>query len=169
MQPTQKTTWLISIVMLGEYMNDASIRITEREQPPSDSEIMEWIGEEPYKYWKHVIQLIEQAYPNVFIPEWLYGGKKHGWSLRFKKSKSFCTLVPEKNRFALLIVFGGEERAKVEAIRDSISQYVQREYDKATTYHDGKWLLLTIDSDMILKDVLRLLAVKRKPKNEVKA
>jgi len=155
--------------MQDEYMNEASIRITQREHPPSDSEIREWIGKEPYEHWKHVIQLIEKAYPNVFIPEWLYGGKKYGWSLRYKKSKSFCTLVPEKNRLALLIIFGAEERTKVETIKDSLSHYVQREYDQATTYHDGKWLLLTIDSDTVLKDAMCLLAVKRKPKNEVKA
>ena len=85
-------------------------------------------------------------YPDVFTPEWLFGGKKHGWSLRYKKSKSFCTLIPEKNRFALLIVFGDT-------------------YDKAATYYDGKWLLLTIDSNKIVEDVLQLLTVKRKPKN----
>ncbi len=149
-------------------MDEAHIRITQREHPPSDFEVRKWIGKEPYKYWKQVTQLIEQTYPNVFTPEWLFGGKKHGWSLRYKKSKSFCTLVPEKDRFALLIVFGAEERTKVETIKDSLSRYVQKEYDQATTYHDGKWLLLAIDSDTILKDVMRLLAVKRKPKNEVK-
>lgn len=150
-------------------MDEATIRITQRERAPSDSEVEEWLGKKPYKHWKHLIRLIEQAYPNVFTPEWLFGGKKHGWSLRYKKSKSFCTLVPEKDRFQLLIVFGGEERTKVETIRERPSQYVQREYDQAKTYHDGKWLLLTIDSDAVLRDVMQLLAVKRKPKNEVKA
>jgi ribosomal protein S18 acetylase RimI-like enzyme len=28
--------------------------------------------------------------------------------LRFKKSKSFCTLIPERNRLVVQIVFGGE-------------------------------------------------------------
>ena len=148
----------------GEYMNEASIRITQREHPPSGAEISEWIGKGPYKHWEYFIQLIEQAYPNVFTSEWLFGGKKHGWSLRYKKGKSFCTLIPEKHRFALLIVFGAEERSKVETIKDSLSQYVQSEYDRATTYHDGKWLLLTIDSDAVLKDAMCLLALKRKPK-----
>jgi hypothetical protein len=75
-------------------------------------------------------------------------------------------LIPEKNRFALLILFGAEERAKVQAMRDSLSQNTQKEYDEATTYHDGKCLILTIDSDGIVKDVRQLLAVKRKPKND---
>jgi hypothetical protein len=147
-------------------MNEPSIRMTQRDNPPSDYEIGEWIGKEALKYWKHITHLIEQTYPNVFTPEWLFGGKKHGWSLRYKKSKSFCTMIPEKNRFVLLIVFGAEERAKVEDMRDSLSQNTQKGYDEATTYHDGKWLLLTIDTDKVVEDVMRLPAVKRRPKND---
>jgi len=148
-------------------MNEPSMRMTQRDIPPSDSEIEEWIGKASYKYWESVTQLIEQTYPNVFTPEWLFGGKKHGWSVRYKKNKSFCTLIPEKNRFALLIVFGAQERAKVEAMKDGLSQHTQKEYDEATTYHDGKWVLLTIDTDKVIEDVMRLLAVKRKPKNNM--
>ena len=146
-------------------MNESISRMTEPGNPPSDSAIADWVGRKAYKYWKHVAQLIEQNYPHVFKPEWLFGGKKHGWSLRYKKTKSFCTFIPEKNRFALLIVFGTEERAKIEAIRNSLSRKTQKEYDKATTYHDGKWLLLTVDNDKVVNDMMLLLAVKRRPKN----
>jgi len=145
-------------------MGESSSRITAPNNPPNDSEIAVWIGKEAYRYWKGTVERIEQLYPNVFCPEWLFGGKKHGWSLRYKKSKSFCTLIPEKNRFALLIVFGAEERTKVEGMRDSLTPLTKTEYDKAATYHDGKWLLLTIDSENVLQDAFLLLAVKRKPK-----
>ena len=147
-------------------MTESDNRMTQPGSPPSDSEVAKWIGKEADKYWSNIARLIEQVYPEVFTPEWLYGSKKHGWSLRYKKSKSFCTFIPEKNRLALLIVFGAEERAKVEKIRNSLTQYTQKRYDEATTYHDGKWLFLTVDSDRIVEDVMRLLAVKRKPKNE---
>lgn len=133
--------------------------------PPADSAVADWVGKDAYKYWKLITQSIEQSYPSVFTPEWLYGGKKHGWSLRYKKNKSFCTLIPEKNRFALLIVFGTEERAKVEAIKNGLAKKTQKEYDQATTYHDGKWLLLVIDTDRVVKDVMLLLTVKRRPIN----
>ncbi len=146
-------------------MNESNSRITQRDTPPSDTEVAGWIGKDAYRYWKHVTHLIERDYPGVFVPEWLFGGKKHGWSLRYKKSKSFCTLIPEKNRFALLIVFGAEERAKAETIRDSLSKHTLKEYDKATTYHDGKWVLLTINNDKVVEDVRKLLALKRKPVN----
>lgn len=150
-------------------MNETSIRMTQLSNSPSDSEIAEWLGEGAYQYWKQVTNLIERNYPGIFTPEWLFGGKKHGWSLRYKKSTSFCTLIPEKNHFALLIVFGAEERSKVETIRDSLSTYTQMEYDAATTYHDGKWVLITINSNEVIEDVMKLLALKRKSKNSSNA
>lgn len=145
-------------------MNESNSRITQRDNPPSAAEIEQWIGREASEYWKKVTELIELRYPKVFEPEWLFGGQKHGWSLRYKKNKSFCTLIPEKNRFALLIVFGAEERKKVEEIRDNLSTQTQEEYDNATTYHDGKWVLLSVDNDTVVKDVEQFLAVKRKAK-----
>lgn len=148
---------------------ESTTRMTDPGAPPTDSEVADWIGEDAYEYWKLTTQLIEQSYPGVFAPDWLFGGKKHGWSLRYKKNKSFCTLIPERRRFSLLIVFGAEERKKVEAIKNSLSKNTQREYDKATTYHDGKWLLLSLDSDRVVKDVMWLLATKRKPKPEKQA
>ncbi len=58
---------------------------------------------------------------------------------------------------------------KVEAIRDRLSIRTQKEYDNATTYHDGKWVFLTVDTDTVVKDVERLLAVKRRPRNSNEA
>lgn len=148
-------------------MSQVRDRMTGRDDPPNDAEIADWIGREAFRYWKRTIEGIEKAYPDVFVPEWLFGGKKHGWSLRYKKSRSFCTLIPEKDRFALLIVFGAEERARVEGMRDSLSPYTWKEYEKAETYHDGKWLLLAIDSEAVQKDAFLLLSAKRRPKTEI--
>lgn len=145
-------------------MNDSCDRLTQSGEPPTPREVAAWVGTDAYGFWKRVAQWIEQNYPHVFTPQWLFGGKKHGWSLRYKKGKSFCTLIPEKGLCTLLIVFGDKERIGVEAIRQRLSARTLKEYDKATTYHDGKWLVLTVDADAVLADVERLLAVKRKPK-----
>ncbi len=146
-------------------MKETSLRLTEPGKPPTLKQIQSWMGRKAYGFWTRVSEMIAQRYPDIFTPEWLFGGKKHGWSLRYKKSKSFCTLIPEKNRFALVIVFGADERSKVESMRHELSVRTRKEYDAATTYHDGKWLHLSVDGEDIVADVERLLAVKRKPKN----
>jgi len=147
-------------------MNETSLRLIDPRESPTLEQIESWIGRSAYGFWTRVSNMIAQNYPDVFTPEWLFGGKKHGWSLRYKKNKSFCTLIPEKNRFLLLIVFGAEERSKVETIRHELSVRTRKAYDKAPTYHDGKWLLLSVDEKDIVDDVERLLAVKRRPKNK---
>lgn len=141
-----------------------SLRLTESAKPPAPEQIESWIGTRPYSLWQRVAEFIAENYPGVFEPEWLFGGEKHGWSLRYKKSKSFCTFIPEKGRFLILIVFGSKERAKVEAIRKALSRGTREAYDEATTYHDGKWLLLDVDDERILADVEQLLVLKRRPK-----
>ncbi len=67
----------------------------------------------------------------------------------------------------LVIVLGKDEREAFESIRTKVSPGTQKIYDDTTTYHDGKWLALTLDSKQSLKDALRLLGIKRKPKNAI--
>ena len=83
--------------------------------------------------------------------------------MRFKKSKSFCTLIPERGRTIVLIVFGGPERKKAEAVLRSLTPAVREAYRQAPTYHDGKWVVLSIDQDKTLADIQTLLGVKRTP------
>ena len=151
-------------MQIEENMNETSLRLTEQGKPPTLKQIESWMGSSAYGFWSRVTKMIAQNYPDVFSPEWLFAGKKHGWSLRYKKSKSFCTLIPEKNRFAMLIVFGADERSKVETICHELSLQTRKKYDAATTYHDGKWLHLNVDKEFIVADVEKFLAVKRKPK-----
>lgn len=131
--------------------------------PPDEARVAEWIGPTAFSYWKRMSCLIEETWPGVFEPEWLYGGRKYGWSLRYKKSRSFCTFTPERDRFSLLITFGAEQRAGVETVRDDLSQETRSGYDSAPVFTDGKWFLMAIDSDRAVDDAMRLLAAKRRP------
>ncbi len=99
-----------------------------------------------YSFWERFSRFIGETYPGVFSPEWLFGGKKHGWSLRYKKSRSFCTMVPERERFSLVIVFGAEERAKAEAILPRLSEETGKASPRpqpATTENGFCWTLET--------------------------
>ncbi len=145
-------------------MSENSLRLTEPGKPPTPKQLESWLGKKAYGFWQRVAGTIARNHPGVLTPEWLYGGRKRGWSLRYKKGKSFCTMIPEKSRCLLVVVFGAKEREGVEAIRKQLSARVQTAYDAATTYHDGKWLLLDITDQTVYADVERLLAVKRKPK-----
>jgi hypothetical protein len=138
-------------------------RLLDRSAEPTPEVVSNFIGRENARRWARLLNFIDAKYPGVFRGEWLYGGAKHGWSLRFKKSKSFCTLVPERGRMNVVIVFGAAEREKAEALMTSLVSHVREDYLAATTYHDGKWVLIEVDSDEVLADVERLLEMKRRP------
>lgn len=106
---------------------------------------------------------INEVYPGVFAPDWLYGGMNRGWSLRYKKTRALVTLVPEYRRLSTLVVMGGAEREKFEERRPVWRPQLVKLYDEAKTYIDGKWLTVAISSADDLHDVTELLIMKRPP------
>ena len=138
-------------------------RITDKSAPPDDSTVRDWIGPGAFKHWTELQNWIEQFYPGVFVPEWLYGGKKRGWSLRYKKTRAFCTFLPEYRRFSAVVVLGRAEREKFEERRNVWRSQLVQLYDATQTYPDGKFLTVAISSASDRRDVTELLTMKRPP------
>jgi hypothetical protein len=141
-------------------------RMLDAAKEPDAVEVAQWIGSQNSVRWTELTEFIQSRYPGVFETKWWFGGKKFGWSLRFKKSKSFCNLIPEQGQFKVLLVFGAEEREKVAAVLPELVSHVRDDYAKATTFHDGRWVSVVVDSKKVLADVERLLVLKRTPKAE---
>jgi hypothetical protein len=138
-------------------------RITDKSAPPDSSTVRDWIGPGASKHWLELQSWIDGSYPGVFTPEWLYGGQKRGWSLRYKKTKAFCTFLPEYRRFSAVVVLGRAEREKFEERRHVWRPQLVQLYDEAHTFPDGKFLTVAIASADDLRDVTELLAMKRPP------
>lgn len=95
---------------------------------------------------------------------WNNGGKKWTYEYKFRKSgKTLCAFYFKENILGFMIIFGKDERAKVEGIRNELSSDVLEVYDNAQTFHDGKWVMLNITDYSILEDLKKLLFIKRKP------
>jgi hypothetical protein len=138
-------------------------RITGKTTPPDDSAVRDWMGAKAFAHWLQLREWIDERYPGVFLPDWLYGGKKRGWSLRYKKTKAFCTLLPEYKQLSVLVVLGGAEREKFEDRRPVWRQQLVAHYDEAPAYPDGKWLTMAVSSAADRRDVTDLLTMKRPP------
>lgn len=136
-------------------------RMTDKSAPPDDGAIRDWIGPDAFQRWAELRNWIDEFYPGLFAPDWLYGGKKRGWSLRYRKTKAFTTLVPEYRRFSAIVVMGGAERDKFEERRYTWRLSLVKLYDEAKTYIDGKWLTVAVSSVDDLNDVIALLTMKR--------
>ncbi|WP_456280841.1 DUF3788 domain-containing protein [Cupriavidus sp. JZ107] len=138
-------------------------RISDKSVPPDEDTVRNWIGQEAFEHWASLRGWIETSYPGVFVPEWLYGGKKRGWVLRYKKTKAFCTLLPGYRLLSVQVVLGRAEREKFEERRYFWRPQLVRLYDEARTYPDGKWLTIAILSTDDRQDLTDLVSMKRPP------
>ncbi|MEZ3420579.1 MAG: DUF3788 domain-containing protein [Eubacterium sp.] len=95
---------------------------------------------------------------------WNNGGKKWTYEYKFRKSgKTLCAFYFKENTLGFMIIFGKNERAKVEEIRNELSSDVLKTYDHAQIFHDGKWVMFDITNCSILQDLKKLLLIKKKP------
>ena len=95
---------------------------------------------------------------------WNTGGKNWTYEYKYRRGgKTLCSLYAKSNCVGFMIIFGKDERAKFENIRDTLSNAVCRQYDEAQTYHDGKWVMFEPTDMTEFDDYMKLLAVKRKP------
>jgi hypothetical protein len=138
-------------------------RIIDKSAPPDDRTVRDWLGVDAFEHWTEMRDWIDAAYPGVFAPDWLYGGKKRGWSLRYKRTRAFCTLLPGYRLFSVLVVLGRAEREKFEERRYFWSPRLVKLYDESRTYHDGKWLTVPVSSADDRDEVMGLVGMKRPP------
>ena len=132
------------------------------EQIPSNEELSVLIGSEKFKVWNELCGIIDNLYDMDHL--WNSGGKAWKYEYKYRRGgKTLCALYAKENCFGFMVILGRDERAKFEADRQSYSIAVCQVYDKATTYHDGKWLMFELRDTSLLNDMKKLLAIKRRP------
>ena len=118
--------------------------------------------------WEKLLGHIRYHY--VMDEKWVEGKPTHKTyhSLFVRRSgKSLIMFGIRVGYFQTCIVLGKDEREKFEAQREKFGKVICQEYDRAETYHDGKWLVFEMSDDSLLNDIIALLHLKRKPNQKV--
>lgn len=125
-------------------------------------ELERLIGMDKVNIFYDIVDVITLLYD--MDQAWNNGGKKWTYEYKLRKSgKTLCAFYFKENILGFMIIFGKDERAKVEQIRDELSSDVLEIYDNAKTFHDGKWVMFDITNNSITEDLKKLLFIKRKP------
>lgn len=128
----------------------------------SKEQLTALLGEPLRNVWNQLCDRIDELYEMDRL--WNDGGK--AWDLEYKYrrgGKTLCALYAKKDCFGFMVILGKDERARFESDRESYSEAVQKVYDDARTYHDGKWIMFEPTDDSQFDDYLRLLAIKIRP------
>lgn len=129
---------------------------------PNDKEMADLLGQPLYKVWTGLCELIDAKYDMEYL--WDKGYREWVYVYKYRRGgKTLCTLCAQENGIGFMVIFGKDERAKFEAGRDNYSEDIQKIYDEATTYHDGKWIMFKPVDTSMFNDFIKLLGIKRRP------
>ncbi|QHI72705.1 DUF3788 domain-containing protein [Aminipila terrae] len=129
---------------------------------PTDKDLIDLMGAQLYDVWIGLCNLIEEKYEMDRL--WNSGGKAWKYEYKYRRGgKTLCGLYAKEEGLGFMVIMGRDERAKFEEDRRNYSAEVQKLYDEATTYHDGKWLMFELKDKSLFSDMEKLLLIKRKP------
>ena len=90
--------------------------------------------------WNKLCAFIDEKYDMDCL--WGKGGKE--WEYKYRPGgKTLCAWYAKENCVGFMIILGKDERLKFETDRENYREEVQEIYNKAQTYHDGKWSCLS--------------------------
>ncbi len=129
---------------------------------PNEEEMTALVGQSLYNVWNRLCALIDEKYDMDCL--WNKGGKAWTYEYKYRRGgKTLCALYARENCIGFMIILGKDERLKFENERENYSVEVQRIYDEAQTYHDGKWIMFEPVDTSMFDDFIKLLKIKRKP------
>ena len=129
---------------------------------PDKEELINLVGKPLFDIWNTLVSLLDRNYDMEHL--WTSGGKAWKYAYKYRRGgKTLCALYARENCIGFLLVFGKDEREKFEADRNSYTKETQAVYDKAQTYHYGKWMMFAPTDTSLFGDFLKLLRIKRKP------
>ena len=129
---------------------------------PNTEQLTMLLGKPLYEIWNQLCTLIDEKYEMERL--WGTGGKAWTYEYKYRRGgKTLCALYARENCVGFMVIFGKDERQKFEQDREDYAEEIQRVYDEAQTYHDGKWMMFEPVDTPLFDDLIRLLGIKRKP------
>jgi len=124
--------------------------------------MIDLLGRPLFEVWQALCSEIDEKYE--MEQSWNSGGRRWTYEYKYRRGgKTLCCLYAKSHCVGFMVIFGKDERAKIEAIRNTLSSAVLEKYDKAETYRDGKWVMFEPTDQSEFDDYMKLLAIKRKP------
>lgn len=125
-------------------------------------EISTYIKEPALTWWREINAFIQEKYR--VLPKVTYSkcSAQKGWNVKYQKSsQSICTLYPEKQSFIILVVIKLELVDMIESMSSAYEPGVMEIVRTARPFNGTKWLMISVESDAILKSVKDLLVFKQ--------
>lgn len=92
-------------------------------------------------------------------------GGAPGWNVKYKaRSRSLCTVYPREGFFTCMVSVGSKEKPEAEALLPTCDPYVRDLYARSAEGSFGRWLMIDVTSEAILRDAEALMLLRAAPK-----
>lgn len=120
------------------------------------------IGTKKKEVFDYLCDYINSTYE--MEKKWKKLTKNWNYEYKFQRGgKTLCGFYIKKDILGFMLIFGKAEREKIESTRENYSNQFLKLYDDATTYRDGKWVMLELEDSSLIEDIKKLLLIKRRP------
>ena len=90
--------------------------------------------------------------------------KSYGAKPRIEYSRALCTVYPRDGFFICRVSVGSKEKDEAEALLATADPYVRALYERSADSSMGRWLMIEITSEGILRDAEALMLLRAAPK-----
>lgn len=141
------------------------INLFEEDNQPLFSDISSYIQN---PLWEKINTFLQQGYQIQPALSYSRCSGQPGWNVKYQKAgRSLCTLYPMKGFFIALVVIGAKEQTEAELRLAAYTDYTRQLWQNTPFVLGGRWLMMKITDENILKDTIDLIQLRRKIKQAV--
>ena len=132
------------------------------DREPSMDDIAAYIDNPLWDSFTAFIDETHGAQPRI---EYSRCGGAPGWNVKYKaRSRALRTVYPHDGFFICMVSVGSKEKEEAEALVAVADPYVRAVYERSADSSMGRWLMIEVTSEAILRDAEALLLLRAAPK-----
>lgn len=118
--------------------------------------------------WASFVSFVEQAYGSAPLIEYSRCGGAPGWNVKYRaRSRALCTVYPREGFFTCMVSVGSKEKDEAEALLPACDPSVQQLYQRSADSSMGRWLMIDVTSEAVLRDAEAFMQLRVSAKKVV--
>lgn len=131
---------------------------------PTMEQIAEAVGN---PLWARLCGEVERAYGGLPRVEYSRCSMAPGWNVKYKKGgRAVCTLYPDCGGFRCMVVVSDRVQNEAEFLLLDADPYTRELYRNTPSGMGGRWLMIDVSGEAILRDTLRLIVLRTSAKSK---
>ena len=132
------------------------------DREPAMEDVDAVVGSPQWQAFKSFVNETYGAKPRI---EYSRCGGAPGWNVKYRaRGRALCTVYPHVGFFVCMVSVGSKEKAEVEAMLPTFDPYVRDLYERSAEGSFGRWLMIEVTSEAILRDAEALMMLRAAPK-----